>query len=168
MRMLGGNINPSVLQRIERRELIIQKLKECTSDLERLLGEEFLGLVLFGSWARDEAKEDSDVDIFVVLKSLKGIEIRLAIYKVVSGCLRRAVTLIDARADELFREELELTPLLLNILVDGIVIYDKTGRVSELSSKARQFVESLGLIKYRTPDGKYGWKRADGKPLMVR
>jgi len=97
LRMLGGSINPSVLQRIERRELIIQKLKECTSDLERLLGEEFLGLMLFGSWARDEAKEDSDVDIFVVLKSLKGIEIRLAIYKVVSGCLRRAVTLIDAR-----------------------------------------------------------------------
>ena len=147
-------------------EAIVQKLRECTSELEKLLGDELVGLVLFGSWARVEAREDSDVDVFVVLKSLRGVEARAAVYKVVSRSVGRAVTLVDARADELFKDELELTPLLLNILVDGIVVYDRTGRLAELAAKARQLVEAEGLAKYRTPDGKYGWKRLDGKPLV--
>jgi predicted nucleotidyltransferase len=147
-------------------EAIVQKLRECTSELEKLLGDELVGLVLFGSWARGEAREDSDVDVFVVLKSLRGVEARAAVYKVVSRSVGRAVTLVDARADELFKDELELTPLLLNILVDGIVVYDRTGRLAELAAKARRLVEAEGLVKYRTPDGKYGWKRLDGKPLV--
>jgi hypothetical protein len=147
-------------------EAIVQKLRECTSELEKLLGDELVGLVLFGSWARGEAREDSDVDVFVVLKSLRGVEARAAVYKVVSRSVGRAVTLVDARADELFKDELELTPLLLNILVDGIVVYDRTGKLAELAAKARQLVEAEGLVKYRTPDGKYGWKRLDGKPLV--
>lgn len=148
-------------------EDITQRLEESARDLERLLGEEFLGLMLFGSWARGEAREDSDVDVFVVLKSLRGVKSRSAIYSVLSSRVGRAVTLIDVRADELFREELELTPLLLNILVDGIVIHDKTGKLGELASKARQLVEDAGLVRYRTPDGKYGWRRRDDKPLVV-
>jgi len=144
---------------------IVQKLKECASELEKLLGDELLGLLLFGSWARGEAREDSDVDVFVVLKSLKGVEARAFVYKVVAERVKRAVTLVDARADELFKEELELTPLLLNILVDGIVIYDKTGKLSELTAKTKQLVEKANLTRYKTPNGKYGWKKRDGKPL---
>jgi len=147
-------------------EAIVQKLRECASELEKLLGDELVGLVLFGSWARGEAREDSDVDVFVVLKSLRGVEARAAVYKVVSRSVGRAATLVDARADELFGEELELTPLLLNILVDGIVVYDRTGKLAELAAKARRLVEAEGLVRYRTPDGKYGWKRLDGKPLV--
>jgi predicted nucleotidyltransferase len=147
-------------------EAIVQKLRECTSELEKLLGDELVGLVLFGSWACGEAREDSDVDVFVVLKNLKGVEARAAVYKVVSRSVGRAVTLVDARADELFKDELELTPLLLNILVDGIVVYDRTGKLAELAAKARRLVEAEGLVRYRTPDGKYGWKRLDGKPLV--
>ena len=145
---------------------IVQKLRECAGELERLLGDELLGLALFGSWARGEAREDSDVDVLVVLKSLKGVEARALVYKVVAERVKRAVTLVDARADELFKEELELTPLLLNILVDGVVVYDRTGRLEELAAKARRLVEEMGLVKYRTPNGKYGWKRRDGKPLV--
>ena len=147
-------------------EDVVKRLTVCTCDLERFLGDEFLGLMLFGSWARGEAEESSDVDVFIVLRSLRGFEARSAIYSVLAKCVKRALTLIDVRADELFREELELTPLLLNILVDGIVIYDKTGKLGELASKVRQFVNSMGLVRYRTPDGKYGWKRLDGKPLI--
>ena len=143
---------------------LVRKLEECAAELERLLGGEFLGLVLFGSWARGEAREGSDV-YFVALKSLKGAEARALVYKVVARRVGRAVTLVDARADELFKDCLELTPLLLNILVDGIVIYDKTGRLAELAAKTRQLVAKAGLTRYKTPNGKYGWKRRDGKPL---
>jgi len=100
-----------------------------------------------------------------LLKSLKSAEARALVYKVVARRVGRAVTLVDARADELFKDCLELTPLLLNILVDGIVIYDKTGRLAELAAKTRQLVAKAGLTRYKTPNGKYGWKRRDGKPL---
>jgi len=150
----------------EAAEDIVRKLKECAGELEKLLGDELVGFVLFGSWARGEAREDSDVDVLVVLKSLKGMEARAFVYKVVAERVKRAVTLVDARADELFKEGLELTPLLFNILVDGIVVYDKTGRLEELAAKARQLVEEMGLVRYRTSDGKYGWKKRDGKPLV--
>jgi predicted nucleotidyltransferase len=159
----GEEAGGSVLQRGGE---IVQRLRECAVELEKTLGDEFLGLVLFGSWARGEAREDSDVDVLVVLKSLRGVEARAAVYRVVSRSVGRAVTLVDARAGELFKEELELTPLLLNILVDGVVVYDRTGKLAELAAKARQLVEAEGLVRYRTPDGKYGWKRLDGKPLV--
>jgi hypothetical protein len=28
------------------------------------------------------------------------------------------------------------------------------------------FIERENLVRYRTRDGKYGWERADGKPLI--
>jgi len=45
------------------------------------------------------------------------------------------------------------------------VIYDKTGRLAELAAKTRQLVAKAGLTRYKTPNGKYWWKRRDGKPL---
>jgi hypothetical protein len=35
-----------------------------------------------------------------------------------------------------------------------------------LKLRLREFIESVGLERYRTPDGRYGWKRKDGKPLI--
>jgi UTP:GlnB (protein PII) uridylyltransferase len=49
---------------------IIQRLSVCACDLEKLLGDEFLGLMLFGSWARGEARNYSDVDVLIVLRSV--------------------------------------------------------------------------------------------------
>jgi hypothetical protein len=28
-----------------------------------------------------------------------------------------------------------------------------------------EFIEKYDLVRYRTSDGKYGWKRGDNKPL---
>jgi predicted nucleotidyltransferase len=53
-------------------EELVGRLKLCCRDLEETLEEEFMGLVLFGSWARGDFGEDSDVDLLVMLKSLKG------------------------------------------------------------------------------------------------
>ncbi|MCC6053654.1 MAG: nucleotidyltransferase domain-containing protein, partial [Desulfurococcaceae archaeon] len=84
-----------------RREELIEKLKLCSSVLEGELGGELLGLVLFGSWARGEAREDSDVDVFVLLKSLRGLEARSRVYSILAECVGRPLTLIDMRASEL-------------------------------------------------------------------
>jgi predicted nucleotidyltransferase len=146
-------------------EEVVRRVRECCAELEGLLGDELLGVVLFGSWARDEGGGGSDVDLMVVLRSLRGFDVRASIYRTLSSCIGRALTLVDVRASEVLGDVVELTPLLLNILVDGVVIYDKTGRLLQLVSRAREFVRVVGLVRYRTPDGRYGWRRADGRPL---
>ena len=34
--------------------VVIERLRSCSKDLESAFGDEFLGLVLFGSWAHGE------------------------------------------------------------------------------------------------------------------
>ena len=144
--------------------MVIDRLKEASRHLERELGEEFIGLILFGSFARGEADKHSDVDVYVVLKTLRGMKVRARIYKILSKYLNRDITLIDSRLEDI-RDDITVTPLLINIFADGIIIHDRDGILHRFISKGRELIEKAELIRYRTPDGKYGWRRRDGKPL---
>ena len=143
---------------------LLSALSAAAKELDELLGEEFVGMALFGSWARGEARPDSDVDVFIVLRSLKGMEARSRIYKVIARRVRRGLTLIDMRLEEL-KGTVELTPLFINIVADAIVIWDKEGLLHSFIEKGRELIKKAGLVRYKTPDGKYGWKRRDGQPL---
>lgn len=88
---------------------VVEALGEAVKDLEKIFGEELVGLALFGSWARREAKPDSDVDVFVILKSLSGFEVRSKIYAVIARRVGKPVTLIDARLHDISREKLDIT-----------------------------------------------------------
>jgi len=109
-------------------EDLMARLSRACEELSGLLGDEFIGLALFGSWARGEAGEESDVDVLVVLKSLKGMEARSVIYKTIAKHVKRALTLVDVRLNEIASDRVVLTPLLINIVADAIIIWD-TGNV---------------------------------------
>ncbi|MEM2739512.1 MAG: nucleotidyltransferase domain-containing protein [Candidatus Bathyarchaeia archaeon] len=143
----------------------MEALSKAAKELEEIYREEFLGLALFGSWARGEAEPDSDIDVFIILNSLSGFEVRSKIYGVIASKVSRPVTLIDARLSDVSKEELEVTPLLLNILYDAIIVYDRLGILRELVEDVRRLIEKAKLTRYRTPDGKYGWKKIDDKAL---
>ena len=146
-------------------EDLVACLSEACEELSELLGDEFISLALFGSWARGEAREESDVDVLVVLKSLKGTEARSAIYRTIAKHVKRALTLVDVRLNEIASNEVVLTPLLINIVADAIVIWDTGNLLREFVEKGRALIRKAGLFRYRTPDGKYGWKRRDDRPL---
>ena len=46
-----------------------------------------------------------------------------------------------------------------------LIIYDELGILRRLKEDVLRLVKEARLVRYRTPNGKYGWKRADGKPL---
>ncbi|WP_240922535.1 nucleotidyltransferase domain-containing protein [Thermococcus sp. 9N3] len=50
------------------REELLEILREMKEKLIEILGDDLVEVILFGSYARGEAKEDSDVDVLVVLR----------------------------------------------------------------------------------------------------
>ncbi|AHL21744.1 nucleotidyltransferase family protein [Thermococcus nautili] len=50
------------------REELLEILREVKEKLIKILGDDLVEVILFGSYARGEAKEDSDVDVIVMVK----------------------------------------------------------------------------------------------------
>jgi hypothetical protein len=50
------------------REELLEILREVKEKLIEILGDDLVEVILFGSYARGEAKEDSDVDVIVIVK----------------------------------------------------------------------------------------------------
>jgi len=144
---------------------IIKRLKSASKNLEEAFGEAYVGLLLFGSYARGEASDRSDVDVLVVMRGLKGLKVRGDVYGILAKHVGRPLTLIDVDLADISRDDLEVTPLLLNALYDGVIVYDGFGVLERLKLKTIELIRKANLVRYRTPDGKYGWKRANGKPI---
>jgi len=50
------------------RDQVIQILHEFKEDVKNILGDNFVEMILFGSYARGDYREDSDVDVLIVVK----------------------------------------------------------------------------------------------------
>lgn len=152
---------------MEKLEEIVRLLKNASTRLVEEYKDEFLGLALFGSWARGEANEKSDVDVLVILRSIGGFDVRGRIYSILSENVKKPLTLVDVRVDEIFDREYEVTPLILNILYDALVIHDPEDILKKLIENCKLLINEANLERYRLPDGKYGWRRIDGKPIAL-
>jgi predicted nucleotidyltransferase len=135
--------------------------KAC-ENLVKQLGNRIVAVALFGSRARGEASERSDFDFFVVVRGFDERGRRFKIYHCLHNVLKRDVTVIDIDEDELFREDLKIGSLLLNIVWDSVILYDPTGRLRELFERVKGAIKDK-LERYRTRDGKYGWKPKSGE-----
>ena len=138
----------------------IEEIREiAVKSLINRFGERLEAVVLFGSYARKKATELSDIDLFVVVHGLpkEPVKRRYIVYEAVapalSGKFRHDVTVVEA--EEIGKH---LTPLLINIAHDGVILYDRRNKITALFSKIRDAVKRSGLTKYETSEGKYGWK----------
>ncbi|HHT9120587.1 MAG TPA: nucleotidyltransferase family protein [Candidatus Hypogeohydataceae bacterium YC41] len=98
-------------------------LKEFRSEIEKLYGKKLKNVILYGSWARREATEDSDIDLVVVLEGdvQPGKEIDRMIDIVTDINLKYGVLISIYPAAE--RDYLTLkTPLLMNVRKEGVPI----------------------------------------------
>ena len=145
----------------------IRGLREA---LEGIIGRaDFIAaVILFGSLARGEAGEESDIDLFVITKGLKDIpryKRTLMAYEVLSGlssALGRPITVIDMELSD-FLALRSIRPLMLDIIWDGILLLDRTGGlVAERLRRLKEGIRKSGLRRYRV-GGFWAWKLP--KPL---
>jgi len=136
--------------------------------LKARLGEGLVSAVLFGSVARGEANEGSDVDLLVVSDNFKGsFGERLQLFQEVERVLHNSDPRIQLRKRRLGtlispiplrRGEVERhPPILLDILTDGIILYDKDGFIRTHLNRLEKRLKKLKARKVQLPGGKWYW-----------
>jgi len=143
--------------------------KEVVQSLIGEHGSKIVGVALFGSAARGEGNERSDLDFLVVVREWPwSLERRRLLYKPIYDAVNggaetiRDATVIDVDEKDVMNDELEVTPLLLNIAWDAKVLYDPEGKLARFVGKVKKLIDAAGLERYRTGEGKYGWKPKSG------
>ena len=125
----------------------------------KVFGNYLVSLVLYGSYARGDARPDSDIDLIVVVED--DLSDRLRVHK-----------LIDEVEDLLMRELRDyfrsrgLTPILspyiltrsqarmfrplyIDVVFDAIILYDKDGFMSKVFKAVREKLKRLGAVRRR-------------------
>lgn len=142
-------------------------------DLERYVralrsrfGDDLVTVVLFGSWARGEGRAESDLDVLVVVRGLRG------------GVFDRYAPVREpARAiSEDFSERLSLIvaspesaahvkPYYLGMLSGHVLLYDAGGFFAAVLDRLRARLRELGSRRYVDEDGYEYWDlKPDWKP----
>ncbi|HEA70986.1 hypothetical protein LCGC14_2243510 [marine sediment metagenome] len=134
-------------------EYFLRKLENCVNQLF-LIKKEIQGIILFGSLARDKAiyssKKLSDIDIIVVFKDNqlpKNHNERLNLQI-------KLMNLTELGFDSLWITESEFKNLvqikvdmILDVLNEGIILYDPDGLINEQKGKLFKELEEKGVIK---------------------
>jgi uncharacterized protein len=104
--------------------------ESIVSGLREGLGGDLVAVVLFGSRARDEAREGSDWDFLVVVRNLpeRTLERTFRLKKMLPPLHRGEASLL-ARTPEEFTAG--LPDLYLDIALDGVILHDTDGYMTE-------------------------------------
>lgn len=112
---VSGRTRMPILQRDELEEI----LKEVKAKLQEILGDNLVEVILFGSYARGEASEWSDVDVLVVVKRWPTLE-ELDRIGELSAELTLRYEVTFSLVPYVEKEGMEYDPLIRNVNAEGI------------------------------------------------
>lgn len=154
-------------------------LRDYCELLSETYGGRLEGVILFGSVARGDWTKVSDIDLLVVvdgweplgdrarLGELSGVKGRLAGFRshaeAVKSGFAPAVHELPLSPDELD----EFRRIYLDIALDGIVLFDRVGKLKEFIQETRARAEAVGSRRIVSPDGTFYWMLARPRPGEV-
>lgn len=98
-------------------------LEETQKELQKIYHKRFKEMILFGSYARGDAAEDSDIDIILLLEDVKDISAERERYLPVTGRISLKYDTVVSVVPFDFRDfHQKRTPLILNVNKEGIRI----------------------------------------------
>ncbi len=104
------------------RTIAIQKLKQS---LEQVYGSRLVRFIIFGSYARSEASEESDIDVFITLKGPVPGQTEEAIFNLAYGVGLEYDAVFDIKVfseDDVQHTIIGRTPFVERVLAEGIPI----------------------------------------------
>ena len=122
-------------------------LEDFLKRLQEREGNNLLRVVLFGSVARGEAGEDSDIDILVLVKDGQGLDLLDRIVGISveadleAGEYRTHLSPLAYGLEE-FNERQNVVPFFWNIEKDGVIIYD-TEDAARRVDMAEEFIKTV-------------------------
>lgn len=153
---LGLSLNEHCVRLLSRGEAArTGALDDVVAHAVRHHGTELVGVVAFGSWARGEAGEESDVDVLLVLGP--GARLTRSLYRPWD----EAEFQVDGRAVEahlavLPSVEDPVTGLWAEAAMDGVVVWDPELEVARCLGRIRRAVLSGALVR-RAAGGQHWW-----------
>jgi len=128
---------------------------EAVNRAAMVVGDALLGVVVFGSWARREMGEKSDVDLLVIVE--RGREIDRGLYRTWDEApLLWNGHLVEPHFVHLPEPGSRLSGLWAEVAVDGVVLFDPDMRVSKRLVAVRREIAS-GRIYRRRSHGQSYW-----------
>jgi hypothetical protein len=142
--------------------------------LKTRYGGRLVSVCVFGSAARGELKEDSDIDVLLVVRGLPedvGSRIRelralraalreTSVYKeLIERKLPRSISEVVLTPEEVTKHP----PIMLDMTVDAVIIHDEEGFLRKEIEKVRRRLEELGAIRLRGKEGYYWVLKPDAK-----
>lgn len=120
------------------------ELDELARHYRDRLGERLIGVVLYGSRARGDARPDSDLDLMIVADDLPddGFD-RARAVRPPRG--HRAGAEVSVRALTPVEYERDIAPIDLDVAIDGVVLYDRGGYLSDHLALIRRRIGEAGL-----------------------
>ncbi|MEM3714793.1 MAG: nucleotidyltransferase domain-containing protein, partial [Nitrososphaeria archaeon] len=145
----------------------IDYLNLAVKALKRILSENLISIVLFGSVARGEAKEGSDIDLLVVARDFTPFKSRFDVFNEVDRELRNSEEYSELKKKKLGTlispvplkpEEVKRNPpILLDLITDGVILYDKENFMRSCLADLKKKLEEKGARKIFLSDGKWYW-----------
>ncbi len=141
-----------------KRQILERAAKELVERYTRALGANLVALAFFGSWARGEEKENSDLDILLIASELPAhpLERNRLIYESIQDWKGKPYPVsILARTVQEFTAD--ITPLHLDLAADAVIFYDPQGFLQAKLDQIRNLIAEARLVRERDASGAWAW-----------
>ncbi|MGQ9782340.1 MAG: nucleotidyltransferase domain-containing protein [Nitrososphaeria archaeon] len=156
------------------KSIYIKSINEYVHEIRKELGQSLLSVCLFGSLARGDFTEESDIDLLVVAEGLpEDVGKRHSLFTRIRMRVLSSETAHNLREkgysitfSEVFLTPDEVRrhpPILLDIVEDGIMLYDKDGFLATIINKMKERLKELGARRIKVGRGWYWLLKPDAK-----